>query len=440
MGMLYRIIVSNYKSFREDTELNMFPNPKRETFLEHVYKGGKTPVVKMCAIYGANGAGKSNLIEAFRFLKVLIADREPYINGKWLGEWYLSNRFRLPVEEGKPTELLMEYETGGHAYIYQIAIDEGGIRSEELLISGLGKKRNVRIFCRNRKENTLEFRHGIVSGDIKKVFERQIREDSSLTVLGANYTGKLTEDENLLRAFGWFRQELDVVRVSRKLPLLIKAYKEDAELQEYLEEALTKMGLEIKQMGVKETDYERWKGSHEEAKSIIDVLDRSTFASWQYNDVPLYLMETIDGRKIMSEFMFRQEGWNGYEGDMDIKSQSDGTVRLLTLVPAIYNADKKGKTMVVDEIDRGIHPMVVKQLVKMFCEHNTTGQLIFTTHETALLNQSEMLRPDEVWFAEKREGQSTLYSLNDFKVHNSINIENGYLQGRFGAIPFIGKL
>ena len=69
----------------------------------------------------------------------------------------------------------------------------------------------------------------------------------------------------------------------------------------------------------------------------------------------------------------------------------------------------------------------------------TTGQLIFTTHQTCLLNQ-DFMRTDEVWLVEKKNGGSHMYSLNDFKIHNTINIENGYMEGRYGAIPFIGDM
>lgn len=438
--MLYRIIVSNYKSFRDETEFNMFPNPRRETFPEHVYTSGLTPVVKTCALYGPNGAGKTNLIEAFRFLKVLVAVRRQGNGSGWLRGWYVSNRYRLPVEEGKPTEMLVEFETEGHAYIYEIAIDEGGIRTEKLRISGVGKKRSASVFAFCREGYKLVFGKNKVKEDVRDIFLRQIKGDSSLTVLGTNSQGQLTLDEDMLRAYGWFERELDVVRVSRPLPMLIKAYKSDDGLKAYVGEALTKMGLEVLGLNVDNTDYEAWRTSHGEAKGVIDVFDKALFASLQFYDVPLYSLDTIGGRKVVSEFKFLQEGMGGYEGEMDIKAQSDGTVRLLSLIPAIYNADRKGKTIVVDEIDRGIHPMVVKRLVKMFCDHKTTGQLIFTTHETALLDQSEMLRPDEVWFAEKRKGQSILYSLNEFKVHHSINIENGYLQGCFGAIPSLAPL
>ena len=98
------------------------------------------------------------------------------------------------------------------------------------------------------------------------------------------------------------------------------------------------------------------------------------------------------------------------------------------------------KTIVIDEIDNSIHPILIKGLIKFFGNSNSNGQLIFTTHETALLNQQELLRPDEVWMIEKKCGVSNMYSLNDFKIQKTFSLENGYLDGRFGAIPFLGSI
>ena len=93
----------------------------------------------------------------------------------------------------------------------------------------------------------------------------------------------------------------------------------------------------------------------------------------------------------------------------------------------------------IDEIEHSIHPYLIRELVKIFSSQDTTGQLIFTTHETCLLDQ-KFIRTDEVWMVEKKEGSTHMYSLNDFKIHNTINIANGYMEGRYGAIPFIGEL
>ncbi len=77
-------------------------------------------------------------------------------------------------------------------------------------------------------------------------------------------------------------------------------------------------------------------------------------------------------------------------------------------------------------------------LLKFYGSKKSKGQLIFTTHTTQLLNQQELLRPDEIWLTEKENGNSKMYSINDFKIHNTINLENGYLDGRYGAVPQIG--
>ena len=101
---------------------------------------------------------------------------------------------------------------------------------------------------------------------------------------------------------------------------------------------------------------------------------------------------------------------------MKINAQSDGTVRLLTLIPALYGAMFDGKTIFIDEIDYSVHPNLIFNLLKFYANHPTDGQLIFTTHNTHLLKQQELLRPDEVWLTEKEEGNTRMYSLNDFKL------------------------
>lgn len=95
---------------------------------------------------------------------------------------------------------------------------------------------------------------------------------------------------------------------------------------------------------------------------------------------------------------------------------------------------KSAKTVLIDELDQNIHPHLVQEIVRYFPSQETNGLLIFTTHQTCLLNQ-DFLRTDEVWMVEKSMVVSIFY-----KIHNTINIENEYMEGRYGAIPFIGEL
>ena len=438
--MLYRIITGNYKSFAENTSFDLFPNPKRETFPNHVCGEGVTPVLKSTAIYGANGAGKSNLIKGMRFIQEFATTLNTGKDSQKLRNWYLNNRFKLPVEdENKPISFVVEFENNSRAYLYCLEIDANGVKSESLLLSGVGKTNHI-VFQRDR--NGIVFKKAKVVESVRKILERQISENPFGSVLATNGILHLTEDEHMKNAFGWFMDKLEVIEISRDIPWLIDHFKDNADMMEFVGEIFTKVGLGIQNLYIKDETFDQWlKNASQEDSKVADIVtNKGLSLSKMIDDVPMLTVTEEDGKRIVREFVFQQIGRNGSVCDMDVMSQSTGTLRLLTLIPAIYFAINNGKTVLIDEIDNGIHPMLIKNLVKFFGESKSNGQLIYTTHETALLNQQELLRPDEVWFVEKVEGCTKMYSLNDFKIHKTISIENGYLDGRFGAIPFIGTL
>jgi AAA15 family ATPase/GTPase len=127
---------------------------------------------------------------------------------------------------------------------------------------------------------------------------------------------------------------------------------------------------------------------------------------------------------------------------LELTEESDGTRRLLNLIPALHYLRTTNAVYVIDEIDRSLHPILVKEFLEFFLKSHdrASRQLILTTHESNLLDQ-DLLRRDEIWFAEKdQSGATRLYSLLDFKVRNDLEIRKHYLQGRFGAVPFLGNL
>jgi AAA15 family ATPase/GTPase len=135
------------------------------------------------------------------------------------------------------------------------------------------------------------------------------------------------------------------------------------------------------------------------------------------------------------------KGKSNIEVMFDLDEESDGTIRLLDFAPAFQDVAINKKVYVIDEIERSIHPLLIKELVRKFSKDDQSkGQLIFTTHESNLLDQS-IFRQDEIWFTEKdKNGSTDLYSLSDFKEHNTIDIRKGYLMGRYGSVPFLGNL
>lgn len=132
---------------------------------------------------------------------------------------------------------------------------------------------------------------------------------------------------------------------------------------------------------------------------------------------------------------------DGKEIAMNMREESDGTRRLIEYMPLLYSILRQGGVFVIDEIERSIHPIMIKSIMRKISESkNSLGQIIFTTHESCLLDQ-DVFRPDEIWFAQKDVNQSTqLYPLSDYNIHKTANIENGYLNGRYGGIPFLSNL
>jgi hypothetical protein len=120
--------------------------------------------------------------------------------------------------------------------------------------------------------------------------------------------------------------------------------------------------------------------------------------------------------------------------------ESKGTIAFLSLLAPILRALDDGGIVCVDELDHSLHPLLAIELIRLFSEtkRNPKGaQLIFNTHDTNLLS-ADVLRRDQIWFTEKaRDGASQLYPLTDFKARREENLENGYLQGRYGAIPYL---
>ncbi len=125
---------------------------------------------------------------------------------------------------------------------------------------------------------------------------------------------------------------------------------------------------------------------------------------------------------------------------LEPRQESNGTVTYLSLIGPIVSALKWGEVLCIDELDASLHPLIAIELIRLFTSQETnpqSAQLIFNTHDTNLLS-SGVLRRDQIWFTEKdSDGSSHLYPLTDFKPRRQENLENGYLQGRYGAIPFI---
>jgi AAA15 family ATPase/GTPase len=153
----------------------------------------------------------------------------------------------------------------------------------------------------------------------------------------------------------------------------------------------------------------------------------------------------VSSRKDVVQFhkiLTMHDATKGRAVAFSLSEESDGFRRLLNLLPALYRVKAGGGVFVVDELERSMHPMLARKFIEFFLNvaDVARSQLIFTTHESTLLDQ-DLMRRDAIWFAEKDDaGASHLYSLADFHVRTDLDIEKGYFAGRFGAVPFLGGI
>jgi hypothetical protein len=217
-------------------------------------------------------------------------------------------------------------------------------------------------------------------------------------------------------------------------------FDKDREMLDYANNLIGKLstgveGLSISSSEIKKTDensfiFDRLK---EEPDSISETRNIIT------GDVVNYVKE---GERVVAKRIKTSHKDNkGNTVSFGFGLESDGTQRLVDYLPMIYDIIYNNHVILIDEIERSIHPIIIKELISLLsAKDDMKGQLIFSTHESCLLDQ-DILRTDEIWFAQKnQEGSTQLYSLSDFNVHSTANIENGYLNGRYGGIPFLTNL
>jgi AAA15 family ATPase/GTPase len=154
-----------------------------------------------------------------------------------------------------------------------------------------------------------------------------------------------------------------------------------------------------------------------------------------------YLRQNEQGELLLLKLLLKHEGEQRQAIDFHMNDESDGTQRIIHLAPMLFDiSEGRERVIVIDELDRRLHPYLSRLVVQTVLQCAFNNQLLFTTHETSLLDL-ELLRRDEIWFVEKNEsGSSHLYSLAEFKVRPDLQIEKGYLNGRFGAVPFVGDI
>jgi AAA15 family ATPase/GTPase len=442
--MLIRLIIDNILSFGEEREFNMLPMPRLRTLKEHKYNIDGFNILKMTSIYGANGAGKSNLVKSMLILQELIVDEIPLIN------FSKNRRFKFSNKD-QPQTFIIEFFQNEKAFLYGLEVLNNVVTTEELYLSGLGKKDNKLLFERITDEESkkITFKSPLLKDEEGKILTNIIENNlakPNKTIFKLLTTLNKTELQDIKTALNWFKDSLVIVTPDAKPAALVHKIDTNNKFKIFTEDLMKSFHIGISNIKVEKKTLEEFFGENDLNKldKIIEELDSSKnkMIGLQINGSQEVIITKEDNDNIyVKKLQVSHKGKNDIEVMFDLDEESDGTIRLLDFAPAFQDVAINKKVYVIDEIERSIHPLLIKELVRKFSKDNqSNGQLIFTTHESNLLDQS-IFRQDEIWFAEKdKNGSTDLYSLSDYKEHNTIDIRKGYLMGRYGSIPFLGNL
>ena len=431
--MLLRLIIKNFLSFDDEVQFDMFPNMKRTQMANHIYTDlCDVPLLKQAAIYGQNGAGKSNLVKALEFIRAFALDKDFAKNIEIDKFFYL---LKDNVNNNQIT-LSVEFEHNKRFFFYEIGIGRKKIIIEGLYESFPKEGRIDLIYERKSREVTFAKE---VDDTIMEAIKKLLDKNPMSSLMALNGEFPIVADERCVLAAKWFKTKLEIIGVHSFMPTLIDLLRVNKPMMEFVQGLVHCLGVGVNAMNLQESDFDSWAKQHiVMANNLPGNMDKVKSMSLSANSTPVLSINVKDGVRKVYQLIFDNVGKNGFVGRLDTSMQSDGTLRALTLLPALYYACKMGKTVVVDEINCCLSPTMVKGIVEYFAKTNgTNGQLIFTTHDNQLLDEKDILRSDEIWFVDKREGASVLYSHNDFKEHHTISPYRGYNEGRYGAIRFV---
>ncbi|MGD8457875.1 MAG: ATP/GTP-binding protein [Anaerolineales bacterium] len=438
--MLIRFSVENFLSFNNQVEFSMVPGLVRKHKNHIIYseKPSGINILKGAVIYGANASGKSNLIKAVAFARNLIV-------------YGVEPNYAIPIKCFKleescydhPSKFQFEFKTNENYYIYGFEISEKFVYSEWLYKTS--KNTQKLLFERRTTEDgetNIEF--GNLNYDdrddrlLVRITGRQTRNNQLF--LTESIDRNISHFEDVHR---WFREVLVTIEPeSIYSGYGVSSFKSD-DLGKDLVNYISLFDTGIKDINLKDIDEIRKKSiPNEILNSISNELkknDTDEYESFLISSKERFFITYEDNNLRIKSFAFEhnmREGSNGIF--LDINEESDGTKRLLDLVPVLIATKTSNSVFLIDELDRSLHPSICYKFFELFFQNiGSESQLIATTHESSLLDL-DLFRRDEIWFVEKNKfGESTIYSLEEFAPRYDKDIRRGYLNGRFGAIPIL---
>ena len=411
--MLLEFRVGNFRSIRDVQTLSLVASSDKEHSDTHLEATGiptSPNSVKSAVIYGANASGKTSLLMALDYMRTVVAQSATFIQP---GQTYNVQRFKLDNSyEGKPSSFEITFLHDGLRYEYAFQMTQARFLSEYLFVYKTA--RPSLIFSREFDGNKDIYEFGTYLTGPKKLWEESTRDNALFLSTAAQLNSEL-----LSPIFKWLTFNVVFLPAQAMISTdFSTALLTTEEGKEKVQAFMAAADISIDEISTAQR-----KGVHV-----------------QFN--PTVAPHTIQEEREFKVPVFKHTAPKG-SATFELTDESTGTQRLFSLAAPVLDVLRDGRILLVDELDASLHPLLVRQLIAMF--HNNqinqkNAQLIFTTHDTTLLDQS-IFRRDQVWFTEKDADQATnLYPLTDFSPRKNEAIEKGYLMWRYGAVPFFHEL
>lgn len=403
----------------------------------HRISGGSsrnaTDLLRCSIIYGANASGKSNLAKALSFMQDLV------VEGTKINQSIQVKTFKLDrAYSDKSSRFEVEIRIDGNDYLYGFEITSKYVVSEWLYQIKLTTQDEL--FERHTTSDdavVVTFGGSIPKADRNQEFLDFIAKGTRPNQL---YLTECAEKNvPVFRpVYRWFSDILAIVFPNAFVRIDEKVIGIWANLLQQFDTGIC--GVVLRPVDIEDKLPKHIQQSLQ--KSLSNKTKKETRFNYRSTTGERIVVTLVDGEMSARELVFRHKSSDcDTEIDFDLTEESDGTRRLLDLLPILYPGRSEDQVFVIDELDKSLHPSLCYELIELFLDlRNTNSQLIATTHESNLLDLN-LLRRDEIWFIEKDQtGASKVYSLEEFTPRYDKDIKKGYLLGRFGAIPILGNV
>lgn len=420
--MLIEFSVTNFKSIHKTQTLSLAASNATELQENNCIttsEKGMPRLLRSVVIYGPNASGKSNLLEAIEFMETFVIQSAK--EGQE-GESIQVTPFLLNIEtRTKPSEFEVLFVQDEIRFQYGFAVNQIRVTHEWLIAYPEGRPQ--RWFEReyDTDSNKYKWYFGSKFKGYKNILKEQTRENALFLS-----TAIQLNNEQLKPVYNWFQNKLRTIGIGGMSPTYSASVCKDNETRKRILEFLKAADLSIEDLQIE-----------------MKKFDLSELSSDMPEPLKTLIHKELDGKERPEVLFLHQVAGSDELLPFNSENESVGTRKLFSLAGPWLDVLNKGYVLFVDELDNSMHPMIVRFLVSLINNRGKNAknaQLIFTTHDTSILD-NEIFRRDQIWFTEKDTNNAThLYPLSDFTPRKGEALEKGYLNGRYGALPYIGEL